>query len=79
MPILEFAKDYWQLLAFAVGLIVAWTKLSDRIKVTELSIASLNTKQEKVDAAQTEIKVQLASIITSLKFIERQLQIRPHQ
>lgn len=66
-------KEYWFAYAFAVQLILTWGYINHSIKNHEARIEKLEVDQETNEVNLAEINSRLASIETSLKFIEKSL------
>jgi hypothetical protein len=70
---LKHLKEYWIVYAFAVQLVINYTITNQTIADHSKRLDMLEAKALVVESNLSEIKVQLSSIQTSLKFIEKQL------
>lgn len=73
-PLSNHLKEYWFLYAFCVQLTLTWGFINNSIKNHEARIEKLESNQQVLINNVSDIKADISSINTSLKFIEKQLQ-----
>lgn len=71
--ILNSVKNYWFILLFVSGMIVTWANYQNSINNHEKRLDILEAKIVLSETTANEIKIRLAEIQTTLKFIEAQL------
>lgn len=69
---LAFVKNYiYPIVAFAVGVAIAWTTMQSSVAQSALAIDELKTKYDQVQDMQYTLSQQIAGINVNLEYIKK--------
>lgn len=66
-------KENWIILAFIAQLITSYALTGENMKNLDVRVTALENKQEKEEVVLLQIQTDVASIKTSIKYIEQSL------
>lgn len=74
---LKSLRDNWMLLMFIGGMVVSWVRFENNIKAHEARLSDVEEKVVKVDAFNSDVRVDIAEIKVILEEMRRDIKQTP--